>query len=108
MAIPKNLSSIKRFGTRYGSIVKHKFALIENQQRASYKCPYCSRVAVRRLAAGIWQCNKCDAKFAGKAYNLPKKKKTSAETSEEELTFEEITARENASKEAKEEHTEEE
>lgn len=74
MAIAKHLSSIKRFGPRYGNIVKHKFAIIENQQRSEYKCPYCSKNTVTRIAAGIWQCGKCDAKFAGKAYTVQKKR----------------------------------
>ena len=73
MAIAKHLSSIKRFGPRYGNIVKHKFAIIENQQRSEYKCPYCSKNAVVRIAAGIWQCGRCNARFAGKAYTVQKK-----------------------------------
>jgi large subunit ribosomal protein L37Ae len=60
----------KRFGARYGRRTKTKFAQIESQQRSKHKCPYCFKVAVKRLAAGIWQCNKCDKKFAGKAYTV--------------------------------------
>jgi len=58
----------KRFSSRYGRKPKKKFALLEKSQRAKHKCPYCNKTAVKRLAAGIWQCNKCDIKFAGKAY----------------------------------------
>ena len=61
-------SSTKRFGARYGRRVKSKFEQIEVQQRAKYKCPYCSKISVKRQAVGIWHCNKCEAKFAGKAY----------------------------------------
>jgi large subunit ribosomal protein L37Ae len=60
----------KRFGARYGRRTKKKFALIESQQRAKHKCPYCSKEGVKRLATGIWQCRKCDIKFAGKAYTI--------------------------------------
>jgi large subunit ribosomal protein L37Ae len=60
----------KRFGSRYGRKPRKKFALIEAQQRAKHKCPHCSRVDVRRLALGIWQCGKCEIKFAGKAYTI--------------------------------------
>lgn len=73
MALTKELSSIKRFGARYGRTVKHKFAKIERQQRQKYKCPYCNYLKVRRVAAGIWQCGKCNAKFTGKAYTISKK-----------------------------------
>lgn len=73
MALPKKLSSIKRFGARYGRTVKHKFAKIEHQQRKKYKCTYCNYTKVKRVAAGIWQCGKCNAKFTGKAYTIAKK-----------------------------------
>ncbi|MBS3169621.1 50S ribosomal protein L37ae [Candidatus Woesearchaeota archaeon] len=63
-------ASTKRFGTRYGTKPKKKFAQIEELQRSAHKCPSCSKVAVRRLAMGIWQCRKCNLKFAGKAYTI--------------------------------------
>ncbi len=59
---------IKRFGARYGTKPKVKFAQIEVQQRAKHKCPSCLKPAVKRLAAGIWECRGCHSKFAGKAY----------------------------------------
>jgi large subunit ribosomal protein L37Ae len=74
MAVPKAIASIKRFGARYGRTVKHKFGAIEAMQRKKYKCPYCSKPNVKRVAAGIWQCQKCNAKFASRAYNVAKKK----------------------------------
>tara|TARA_Y100000031_G_C8124403_1_gene339775 strand:+ start:104 stop:295 length:192 start_codon:yes stop_codon:yes gene_type:complete len=58
----------KRFGARYGRRTKKKFAQIEKVQRAKHKCPQCNKTAVKRLAMGIWKCNKCEVKFAGKAY----------------------------------------
>jgi len=60
----------KRFGARYGRKTKVQFALIEKQQRSKHKCPYCNKTVVKRLAFGIWECNKCESKFAGKAYTL--------------------------------------
>ena len=63
-----NVGNIKRFGARYGRSLKHEFAAIENEQRKLHKCPYCNREAVKRIAAGIWQCRKCEAKFSGRAY----------------------------------------
>ena len=74
MAIPKEIASIKRFGARYGRTVKHKFGAVEAMQRKKYKCPYCSKPNVKRVAAGIWQCQKCNAKFASRAYNVSKKR----------------------------------
>ncbi|MDP3697957.1 MAG: 50S ribosomal protein L37ae [Nanoarchaeota archaeon] len=62
------MSSTKRFGARYGPSLKKKFALAEVQQRAKHKCPSCNKTSVKRLALGIWQCQKCKVKFASKAY----------------------------------------
>jgi len=74
MAQVKRKTSTKRFGTRYGRSLKDKLAPIEEASRRTYKCPYCSKLGVRRQAAGIWFCKKCNAKFASKAYTLTKKK----------------------------------
>jgi len=63
------MTTTKRFGARYGRRTKAKFAQIEVEQRSKHKCPYCLKVGgVKRLAAGLWNCQKCDKKFAGKAY----------------------------------------
>ncbi|MBU0535669.1 MAG: 50S ribosomal protein L37ae [Nanoarchaeota archaeon] len=74
MAVPKAIASIKRFGARYGRTVKNKFGKVEAMHRKKYKCPYCSKQSVRRLSAGIWQCTKCNAKIASRAYTVAKKK----------------------------------
>ena len=65
-------SSVKRFGPRYGKTTKDKFGAIEKQQRSKYTCPSCSRDQVRRISVGIWQCQKCGAKFTSKAYTVAK------------------------------------
>ena len=67
------LGSVKRFGARYGRKPKIKFSKIETEQRKLHKCPYCSKIAVKRIAVGIWNCRKCKAKFTGKAYSVSKK-----------------------------------
>jgi len=74
MALTKQLSSIKRFGARYGRTVKHRLAVIEHTMRNSTKCPYCNNEKVRRVSKGIWECGKCSSKFAGKAYTFTKRK----------------------------------
>jgi large subunit ribosomal protein L37Ae len=73
MASKEKLGSVKRFGARYGRKTKEKFAKIEKEQRKLHKCPYCNHVKVKRIAVGIWNCRKCNAKFAGKAYSVRKK-----------------------------------
>ena len=73
MKYVEKLGSVKRFGARYGRKPKLKFSKIETEQRKLHKCPYCSKISVKRVALGIWQCRKCDAKFTGKAYSVSKK-----------------------------------
>jgi len=68
----EKLGSAKRFGARYGSKPKHKFAKIEKEQRKKHLCPYCNTLKVKRVAVGIWHCRKCGSKFTGKAYSITK------------------------------------
>ena len=65
-------SSTNRFGTRYGAKLRKKLAEVEKQQKKTYRCPYCNYDTVKREAAGIWQCSKCNAKFTSKAYSVSK------------------------------------
>ncbi len=69
----KGLGSAGRFGTRYGPTVKRKVAAIEAESRAKHVCPYCGKKKARRVSVGIWRCEKCKAKFTGKAYSVTKK-----------------------------------
>lgn len=62
--------STKRFGARYGTRTKKKFAQIELQHRGKHKCPSCNKTSVKRIAVGIWHCLKCKIKFTGKAYSI--------------------------------------
>ncbi len=68
----KTSLTTKRFGSRYGRTVKGKVAKVENLSKKTYKCPYCSAVRVKKKAAGIWECRKCDKIFASKAYTIDK------------------------------------
>ncbi len=68
----KHEKAIKRFGVRYGRTVKRKLGAIEAQQRKKHRCPYCRYTQVRRQAAGIWRCAKCEATFTSRAYTVAK------------------------------------
>ena len=97
------LGSVKRFGARYGRKLKLKFSKIEAEQRKLHKCPYCNKIAVKRVAVGIWNCRKCKAKFTGKAYSISKKiitKEGKIAEEEPETTREEMQEAEEASQEA--------
>jgi large subunit ribosomal protein L37Ae len=64
----KKTGSAGRFGPRYGMRTRKKWREIEERQRKPHECPVCSRLSVRRISTGIWECGKCGAKFAGGAY----------------------------------------
>ena len=64
--------SVKRYGTRYGRTLKNKAGKVEDMQRQEYVCPQCHYKKVKRVVKGVWNCEKCGAKFASKAYSVAK------------------------------------
>ncbi len=62
----KKVGFTGKYGARYGSKIKERLIKIGTQKK--YKCPECTKIALRREISGIWICKKCGAKFAGKAY----------------------------------------
>lgn len=89
MAVEKKFGSVKRFGPRYGRTVKEKIAKIEKILKGKHECPYCHSLKAKRLSVGIWHCNKCKAKFTGKAYSVKKRISLEKEP-EEEVKTEEV------------------
>jgi len=63
----KKVGSTGRFGPRYGTKKKKMILKVESQTK-NLVCPYCERVSLKKVAAGIWYCKKCKTKFAGGAY----------------------------------------
>ena len=66
----KKTKSAGRFGARYGKKIRNKVVDVESKQRKKQKCPFCEKLGVKRLSKGIWQCAKCDKKFASNTYYL--------------------------------------
>lgn len=66
----KKVNLAGKFGARYGRGIKKKIVSIEQSSHDTYVCPECNRKSIRRVAAGIWQCRKCNVKIAGGAYGL--------------------------------------
>ncbi len=64
----KVTGSAGRFGCRYGRSVRKRVADIEAVSGALHRCPKCDMQSVRRKGTGIWECRKCNYKFAGGAY----------------------------------------
>ncbi len=67
----KKVKAAGRLGARYGTRVRKKIAAIESIQRKKQNCIFCNGV-IKRLSTGIWQCKKCNKKFAGHAYYIKK------------------------------------
>ncbi len=57
-----------RFGARYGVSVKKRYEAIEEKQRRKHLCPKCGFEKVQRVSTGIFNCKKCNAKYAGGAF----------------------------------------
>ena len=70
MGRTKKVGSAGRFGVRYGRTTRKKIADIEALYKGKHKCNNCNKLAVRRLSFGVWECSKCNIKFAGKAYSM--------------------------------------
>jgi large subunit ribosomal protein L37Ae len=68
MARTKKVKSTGKFGPRYGMRLRKRWLEIDEKQRRYHECPVCRRLAVKRIASGIWGCRRCGAKFAGGAY----------------------------------------
>tara|TARA_B100000686_G_C16772268_1_gene965977 strand:- start:1645 stop:2013 length:369 start_codon:yes stop_codon:yes gene_type:complete len=54
-----------RFGPRYGVSVRRRAGSAIAKKSRNYTCPSCHYAKVRRKAAGIWECRKCNHTFSG-------------------------------------------
>ena len=64
----KKTKSAGRFGPRYGKRVRDKLVKVESKQRVKQSCPLCKTGTAKRLSKGIWECSKCNKKFANDTY----------------------------------------
>jgi len=54
-----------RYGPRYGVSVRRRAGSAIAKKSRKYTCPNCQYPQVRRKAAGIWECRKCQHTFSG-------------------------------------------
>lgn len=64
----KKVGSTGRFGTRYGARLRKRVREIEANSKIRHRCPRCRLVKVEQKSVGIWECRKCEYKFAGGAW----------------------------------------
>lgn len=68
MARTKKVGSTGRYGPRYGAKLRRRVLDIDNRRKEPNRCPACATKALKRKAAGLWECSKCRLIFAGGAY----------------------------------------
>ncbi|MBI2579923.1 MAG: hypothetical protein HYW27_03400 [Candidatus Aenigmarchaeota archaeon] len=54
----------------YGKKIRQAVTEAKKKSAKKYKCPSCSRTAMKRVANGVWQCRKCSSKFASGAFEF--------------------------------------
>jgi len=59
-----------RFRAGFGKTVKDRLNQVEDKQRIRQKCPLCNRFGAKRLSKGIWECPKCNKKFAAGSFYI--------------------------------------
>ncbi|MBT3642639.1 50S ribosomal protein L37ae [archaeon] len=64
----KKIGAAGRFGAGYGKI-KNKLIAVEKKQRVKQDCPFCKGRA-KRAQKAIWECKKCEKRFAGGVFHL--------------------------------------
>ena len=66
MGRTKKVGEAGKFGARYGIKIRKKISDVAKKK--TKECPYCGRKQLKRIASGIWECKKCNSKFAGGSY----------------------------------------
>jgi len=94
----KKVGSSGRYQARYGVRSRSRVRNIESTQKKLHPCPSCGKVAVKRVSTSIWQCRKCDTKFAGGSYypktevgqNVDKIMKSGLRKKQDDTSFDEM------------------
>ena len=68
MGNTKKVGVTGRFGSRYGRGIRKRVIKVEEKQKNLSACPNCGFKKIKRIAAGLFVCKKCGAKFTGGAY----------------------------------------
>ena len=68
MGNTKKVGVAGRFGSRYGRGIRKRVIKVEEKQKNLAACPSCGFKKIKRVAAGMFLCKKCGAKFTGGAY----------------------------------------
>lgn len=64
----KKVGSTGWMGPRYGTKIRRRTQDVDRVQHATYTCPKCSTLTVRRVGSGLWTCRRCERTFASDSY----------------------------------------
>ncbi len=70
----RKVGSAGRFGPRYGRKIRNAVSKIEKVSKATYECPACKKMGLKRESFGIWKCGKCGIKITGGAFRPPSRR----------------------------------
>ena len=70
MGSTKKVGSTGRFKGRYGVGIKRRVLKVEDKAKELGACPFCGFERIKRVAAGLFVCRKCGARFTGGAYEV--------------------------------------
>lgn len=70
--MPKEkMRTVKRFGSHFGLKPRRRLNEVEGGYIGrTNECSKCKAKKVKRIEAGIWQCQKCNRKFTSNAYRV--------------------------------------
>ena len=61
----KGTTALKGLGVKFGATVRKRYGKVYRTLKQKRRCPSCTSLKFRRIAIGIWKCNKCEYKVAG-------------------------------------------
>lgn len=85
----RKVGVVGKYGTRYGSSLRKQVKKMEIAQHDTYLCMFCGKKSVKRVAAGIWQCQAktCRKVVAGGAWSVNTQAGTSVRSTVRRLRF---------------------
>lgn len=61
---------LKGLGCRYGIKLRKQYSKAYHLLKTKRLCPECGSIKFKRIAVGIWKCQKCMFKMTGNAYDI--------------------------------------
>ena len=68
--VKKGSTNLKGLGIKFGATVRKRYGKVHRTLHKKRRCPSCGSLRFGRLAAGIWECPKCNFKIASGAYDV--------------------------------------